>query len=304
MHPQPQPADPLHHRRNGPPDGRDLRGEHVRLLGAHPLRGAPAQSQHKGRDPRLGHHLFQNLPHRHLAVQDGRVSADDLDIHISHSHKVPHAAAPGILHGPGPLSCQHPAPLLRLAVSAVPAGDGEAQAAASLPVNPDGVVDLHQDIRQKREPPQKGHAIGAVRLRIQRREQQQVLTGQRPHPPLLVGAADCKCQGMVSLPNLNILHPAPQHGRNLPVPCCGHDLPDGSPAGQQSVQVALQKGIDPILPPSGRDRAEEFPQPPLCRRVGTGRRHTAHHPDQLVDGGVHHRHRFPHSPVQPRLSPP
>ncbi|CAN4015444.1 FMN reductase [NAD(P)H], partial [Dysosmobacter welbionis] len=169
VHPQPQPADPLHHRRNGPPDGRDLRGEHVRLLGAHPLRGAPAQSQHKGRDPRLGHHLFQNLPHRHLAVQDGRVSADDLDIHISHSHKVPHAAAPGILHGPGPLSCQHPAPLLRLAVSAVPAGDGEAQAAASLPVNPDGVVDLHQDIRQKREPPQKGHAIGAVRLRIQRR---------------------------------------------------------------------------------------------------------------------------------------
>ena len=70
-------------------------------------------------------------------------------------------------------------------------------------------------------------ALSGTSLKLEVEEQtQRELEKARASP--LIRAADNECQGMVSLLNLNILHPAPQHGRNLPVSRCGHDLPAGT----------------------------------------------------------------------------
>ena len=134
------------------------------LLGAHPLRAGPGQPQQEGRDTGAVNELFQELTHRHLAVQHLIVRPDDLDVQIPHRHKVPHGPLLARLHGGGPLPGDLPAPLLgigSLSLSGA-ADDREAHVAHSLPVHPRGLVDLQQDVGEEGHGPQQGHPVGAV----------------------------------------------------------------------------------------------------------------------------------------------
>ena len=224
MHPQPQKADALQNRCQRPTQRGNLRGQKIRLLAAHPLCGAPAQPQHKGRNPGFCNNLFQKLAYWDFTVQNRRVAADDLDTHIAYRHKIPDAASPGIAHSPAPLLRQHPASLRRANSVSTGAGHGKPHVSAPLPIDADGVVNLHQHIGQKRKRPQQGNPVGAVRLWIQRRKQQQLLAGELRHSSALVRSAEGKVQRADALFDLNVLHPPAQQRRDIPVPQRWHNL--------------------------------------------------------------------------------
>ena len=237
MEAHPQPADPLHHRRQAPADGRQFRGEDIRLLAAHALGGGPTEPQHKGRDARLGHQLLHDLPHRHLAVQHLIVRADDLDLHIPDGHKVPDIAVPAALHGPAPLPGDLGATLLGQGGIQFPAlglvDHREADVAHPLPVGPHGGVDFPQQLRQKGHPPQHGYAVGAAALRIVGGEEQQVLAGEGLGLEII--GADREVQGILPLPDGNVLHPAAEHCGDVPPVRCQDDLPDPLAEGEHRV---------------------------------------------------------------------
>ena len=245
--------------------------------------------------------MLQHLPHRHLAVQNGCVAADDLDIHISHRHEVPDTAASGILHSPAPLAGKKLPPFRGIAV-AVPAGHGKPHIAAPFPVDPHRVVDLHQNIRHKRQSPQQRHAVGVLGFRMQRSEQQQLLIRQRCHPPPLIRPENLKIQRAFSLSQLDPVHPSAQQCRQIPVSRRRHHLAYGAAADQQRFQVLLQKGVDTVLSPPRRDPLQKVPQPLFCLRILTEHQRAAAEADQLAHGGVHHRYSLPHRLIQPQLS--
>ena len=308
MHPQPQPADALDNWGEAAPNSSDLGGQKVRLLGAHPLRGGPVEAQHEGRDTGLGHDLLQNLTHRHLAVQNLVVGADDLDVHIAHGHKVPHAAGVALLHGgrplPGDLLTAFPGQGAGQLSLAGLVHHGKAHIAAPVPVESHGVIDLHQQLRQKGHGPEQRHPVGAVGLRIERCEQQQLLSGQRLHLAPLVRTAQQKLQRRRPLPDLQVLHPAAQQRGDVATVQVGHDLAHRPAADQKGVHIAVQKGVDAELSPAHRHGPQEFLQSRLRAPVLAGGGDTAHHAHDLVDGRVHHRHSLPDSPVDLDLSAP
>ncbi len=64
----------------------------------------------KGGMPVRGHELFQNLPHRHLAVQHLVVRSDHLDVHVAHGDKI---APPGPSR-PASMAADHSRAIWRL----------------------------------------------------------------------------------------------------------------------------------------------------------------------------------------------
>ena len=163
------------------------------------------------------------------------------------------------------------------------------------------MIDFRKDVRHKRQSPQQRHAVGMLRLRVQRRKQQQVLIGQLHHVSLLIRAADSEFQRVFSLPQLHLLHPSAQQRRQIPVARCRHHFAYRSAVYQQGVQILLQKRVDTELPPAHRHPFQKLPHLPIHLRVLAGHLHTAAETDQLTYGGVHHRHRFPHRLIEPQL---
>ncbi len=164
------------------------------------------------------------------------------------------------------------------------------------------MVDFHKDVRHEGQSPQQRYAVGMLRLRMQRGEQQQVLVGQLRHMPLAVRSPDSKRQRTFSLPQLHLLHPAAQQRRQIPVACRRDHFPHRAAAHQQRIQILFQKCVDAILSPAHRNALQKVPQPRLHRAVPAVHLHTAAEADQLAHSGIHHRHRFPHCLIQPQFS--
>ena len=306
MEPQPHLTDALHRRLQGPAQGGDLAGHQIGLLGAHPLRAGPGQPQQEGRDTGAGNELFQDLTHRHLAVQHLIVRPDDLDVQIPHRHKVPHGPLLARLHGGGPLPGDLPAPLLgigSLSLSGA-ADDREAHVAHSLPVHPRGLVDLQQDVGEEGHGPQQGHPVGVLCLRLKRGEQQQLLPGQGLTGSARAPGTQLKVQGRVPLPDLHLLRSGAQQSGDLPALAVQHQFAHPPPAGEHGVQIAVQKGLDAPLSPPGGDSTEEPLQPRLGGGLPALHRHSAGQPDQLPDGRVQDGHRLPDGPVELELPRP
>ena len=154
MHPQPQTADALQNRCQRPTQRGNLRGQKIRLLAAHPLCGAPAQPQHKGRNPGFAT-ICSKSWRTGISLSKIGASPPMTWIPIAYRHKIPDAASPGIAHSPAPLLRQHPASLRRANSVSTGAGHGKPHVSAPLPIDADGVVNLHQHIGQKRKRPQQ-----------------------------------------------------------------------------------------------------------------------------------------------------
>ena len=97
-----------------------------------------------------------------------------------------------------------------------------------------------------------------------------------------------------------------EHGldSNLTVPLRRHDLTHRPSAGQQRIQIAIQKRIDAILASACRYRPQELCQCRLRRLVSALNPQTAAHANQFVNRRIHHRHRLSYRPIQLCLSTP
>ena len=164
------------------------------------------------------------------------------------------------------------------------------------------MVDFHEDVCHEGQSPQQRYAVGMLRLRMQRREQQQLLVGQLRHMPLVIRSPYPECQRAFSLPQFHLLHPAAQQRRQIPVACRRDHFSYRTAAYQQGVQILFQKRVDAVLSPAHRHALQKVPQPRLHRAVPAVHLHAAAEADQLAHGGIHHRHRFPHRLIQPQFS--
>ena len=143
-----------------------------------------------------------------------------------------------------------------------------------------------------------------LRLRVHGGEEQQLLIGELHHLSQLVPGPEGEVHAALPLPDLHIRDAGAEQGGDAPGPRLRHDLAHRPSADQHGVQIALQKGVDAVLPPARGHRPQKFPQPPLRLRVLTADRHAPGEAYDLVDGGVQHRHRLPHRPVKLRLPIP
>ena len=299
---QPQRADAQQHRLDSAAQRPELTCQKIGLLGAHALRARPAQAEQERRQARFGHELLEQLAHGHGRVKHRPVRADDLDGYVAHGHKVAHDAALAIAHGLAPLGGDGPGPLgggtALHPVAARPADDGIAHIARALPVFSDRAVNFQQDVREERHTAQQRDAIGAARLRVQRREQQQLLPRQRPHPAVRIAAAQHDLEGRLSLPDFQRVHIAPAHS---PQVALRHEhLADGPAVGQKAVEIGREEAVDAGLPAPARNGPQEFIQRGLL--LGASHREAAAQPHKLADGRIQHGKRLPHGAVELRLA--
>ena len=143
--------------------------------------------------------------------------------------------------------------------------------------------------------------IGILRTGAVGSEKEQILPGEHLGGAVGPALSQKDLQGRPRLLHLNVRHVPAEQGRDLPSVPTGDDLPHRPSAGEQTVQIAVQKGLDAPLVPPGGHRPQELVQLPLCPLVPTDNRDPAGEPDQFQDGGVHHRNGLPDGPVQAEL---
>ena len=160
------------------------------------------------------------------------------------------------------------------------------------------MVDLAQDLCQKRHTPQQAHAVGAVDLRVEGGEQQQLLAGEGGQLSQCIHGAQLEVQGRGPLLDLDVLGPAAQDGGDVPLVPGGDDLPHALAEHQHGVQVLVQKGVDAVLATAHRHLLQKLVQRRLGLLVPALCLHAAAQPDDLVDAGVHQGQRLPDGPVQ------
>ena len=138
-----------------------------------------------------------------------------------------------------------------------------------------------------------------LRLRRQRGKQHQLLPLQLLHLP--VPPPDRKVQRTLPLPQRNVGRVGAEQSGDLSPAPVHHHLPHALSAYQHGVQILVQKGLKPSLPPAHIHR----PQKLLQFSLPLGRRHPhpTGQPHQLPDGRIHQRHRLPDGPVKRKLSP-
>ena len=148
---------------------------------------------------------------------------------------------------------------------------------------------------------EEGDPVGVLRAGAVGGEEKQVLPGK--HLGRAVGPAQGQqdIQGIPLLLHLNVGHVSAEDGGNLPAVPAGDDLPHRPAAGEQAVQIAVQKGLDALLVPPGGHRPQELVQFPLCSFVLTGNLHPAGEADQLQNGRIHHGNGLPDGPVEAEL---
>ena len=150
---------------------------------------------------------------------------------------------------------------------------------------------------RKRHTAQQRDAIGAARLRVQRREQQQLLPRQRPHPAVRIAAAQHDLEGGTSLP-------APAHSHR---PSTGPQL---APASRASRRRPGRRSEGCRGRPRGscgcrfaRARTERSAGIHSARpAAGASHREAAAQPHELADGRIQHGQRLPHGAVELRLA--
>ncbi len=193
MHSQPKRTYPLDDRRERTADCSQLRGHQIHLLCRHPFRTGPVKPQHKRRDSGPRDKLLQDLPDRHLGIQDLPVGPDYAYIHVAHGDKIPDCAALSGLHGSAPFGGDLLGALLGIGpVQHVPLGligNREPHVSRPFPINAYAVINLKQDVRQKGHAAEHGNPVGGIRFGVIWRKQQKGLVGQLPqHPAFIVSA--------------------------------------------------------------------------------------------------------------------
>ena len=244
------------------------------------------------------------MTHRYLTVQDLVVRPDDLDVHITHCHKVPHRTLAGGLHGLGPLTGHLFATFLggEGAVLVRFAHYGKAQVAHPLPVLAQSLVDFQQYPSEKRHGAQHGYAVGMLRLRLEGSEEQQLLPGQLFGLTPVFPHAQAKVQRGVPLPNLHQGGVGAQHSGNGFSLGVQHHLAHALAAGDHAVQVLVQKGLDALLSPAGVHGGQETAQSLLSPGIPTADLYPAAQPHQLPNGCVQNGDRLSDGAVEGDLS--
>ena len=138
-------------------------------------------------------------------------------------------------------------------------------------------------------------------LRLEGGKEQQLLPGQLLRLAPILPHTQAEVQRGVPLPNLHQSGVRAQQGGNGLALGVQHHLAYALAAGEHTVQILVQKGLEPLLPPAGVHRGQKAVQALLGPGVAAAHLYPAAQPHHFPDGGVNNRHCLPDRAVESNL---